>query len=166
MDQSAYPDKQARMRLARQEYELGREFFNRKQWKTAARHFAVAERMSDRNDIHKYLYRSCHGLSLVNCGDYSGLNLCRNAAGRETIDADVFLNLALAELKMNHRKRACHAVSLGLDVDPRHARLLKLRRSMGMRRKPCVPFLRRENILNKWLGKVTYSDSRRSRTSR
>ena len=136
MDQSTFPDSRVL-----QEYTLGQEFFKRKQWKTAARHFAAAERMSGRNDIHQFLYRSYHGLSLVNCGDFSGLNLCRNAAGMETIDADVFLNLALAELRMKHRKRACNAVSLGLDIDPRHSGLQKLRRSMGMRRRPCVPFL-------------------------
>jgi len=27
---------------------------------------------------------------------------------------------------------------------------------MGVRRNPCLPFLRRENLLNKWLGKATY----------
>ena len=166
MEQSAYPDNQARIRQARQECELGRQFFKKNQWKIAARHFAVAEQMSGRNDIHKYLYRSYHGLSLVNCGDFSGLNLCRNAASMETIDAEVFLNLALAELKMNHRKRACDAVSLGLEIDPRHADLLKLRRTMGMRRKPVVPFLKRENPLNKWLGKATYRHNRRGRVLR
>jgi hypothetical protein len=27
---------------------------------------------------------------------------------------------------------------------------------MGMRRKPCLGFLKRSNPLNRWLGKLTY----------
>jgi len=43
---------------------------------------------------------------------------------------------------------------------------LKLRRDMGVRRNPCLPFLRRENLLNKWLGKVTYRRVSREGASR
>ena len=104
MDELLYPGATARMREAREEYQLGRAFFDKKQWKTAARHFAQAERRSGREDVYQHLYRSCHGLSLVYCGDVSGLNLCRHAAGVETVNAEVFLNLALAELRLDVMK--------------------------------------------------------------
>ena len=165
MDELLYPGATARMREAREEYQLGRAFFDKKQWKTAARHFAQAERRSGREDVYQHLYRSCHGLSLVYCGDVSGLNLCRHAAGVETVNAEVFLNLALAELKFQHRKRACQAVSRGLSLDPRHKKLLRLRNKMGMRRQPCLPFLKRDNVLNKWLGKATYRSAAGRRSS-
>ena len=166
MDELLYPGANERMREAREEYKLGRAFFDKKQWKTAARHFGQAERKSGREDVYQHLYRSCYGLSLVYCGDVSGLNLCRNAAGMERVHAEVFLNLALAELKFQHRKRACQAVSKGLNLDPRHKQLVALRSKMGIRRRPCLPFLRRENLLNKWLGKVTYRGARRGSASR
>ncbi len=161
MDELLYPGAAERMRKAREEYLLGQAFFDKKQWKMAARHFGQAERKAGREDVSQYLYRSCHGLSLVCCGDVSGLNLCRHAASMETVQADSFLNLALAELKFQHRKRACRAISQGLRLHPRHKQLLKLRSKLGVRRQPPLPFLKRANVLNKWLGKAPYRGGRR-----
>lgn len=166
MDASPGPVLSDRMQQARNEYQLGLAFFGKKQWKTAARHFRLADERAPRNDIDAHLYRSYHGLALIYCGDVSGLNLCRNAAGRETLRAAVFLNLALAELHFSHRKRACSAVTHGLQLDPRHAGLLKVRGRMGVRREPCVRFLKRDNPLNRWLGKATYPRSRRNSQAR
>jgi hypothetical protein len=99
---------------------------------------------------------SYQGLCQVYCGDISGLNLCRRAAAMETIQARVFVNLALAELKLKHRKRACSAVKIGLSIDHTDPNLLKLRDRMGVRRSPALPFLKREHLLNKWLGRYTW----------
>jgi len=165
MDGSETPFAQERAQQVQQEYQLGLEFFRKQHWKTAARHFGLADQKSGRHDVHQHLYRSYHGLSLVYCGDVSGLNLCRHAAAKETLQATVFRNLALAEIRFRHRKRACAAVRLGLQLDPAHAGLLQLRCDMGVRRNPCLPFLRRENLLNKWLGKATYRNVRRGLAS-
>jgi hypothetical protein len=147
---------QERVQRAQQEYQLGLAFFRMKHWKTAALHFGLADQRTSRNHVNEHLYRSYHGLSLVYSGDISGLNLCRHAAANETMQAQVFHNLALVEISFRHRKRACAAVRLGLHLDPVHVGLLKLRCEMGVRRNPCLPFLKRENLLNKWLGKATY----------
>jgi hypothetical protein len=144
-----------------QEYQLGLAFFRMKRWKTAARHFELAEQKSGRHHVRQRLYRSYHGLSLVYSGDVSGLNLCRHTAAKEQIKAEVFHNLALAELRCRHRKRAWTAVRRGLRLNPAHAGLLELRREMGVRRAPCLPFLSRDHLLNKWLGKATYRRARR-----
>lgn len=150
---SIYPTPDTR---ARENYELGLAFYRRKQWKTAARHFAEAERQCGHDNVYAHLYMSYHGLCLVCSGDVSGLNLCRRAALMETIQATVYLNLALAELKRRHRKRACSAVKIGLSIDHAHRGLRKLRQKMGVRRPPCVPFLKREHPLNRWLGRYTW----------
>ena len=156
MAETVYPNDTRRRRASYEEYLLGLEFYKSRQWKTAARHFALAEQTSSYDDVHMHLYMSYQGLSLVLSGDVSGLNLCRHAASMETIQATVFLNLALAEVRFNHRKRACSAIRLGLGIDPRHSELLSLRKSMGMRRRPCLAFLSRSNPVNKWLGRLTY----------
>jgi len=166
MDGSETPYAQERAQQVQQEYQLGLAFFRKQHWKTAARHFGLADQKCGRHNIHEHLYRSYHGLSLVCSGDVSGLNLCRNTAARERLQATVFHNLALAELRLRHRKRACAAIRYGLNLDPAHAGLLKLRRDMGVRRKPCLPFLKRENLLNKWLGKATYRKLARGGVSR
>jgi hypothetical protein len=161
MDESNKRLSGERSRQARAEYELGLAFFGKKQWKTAARHFRLADEKSPRNDPAAHLYRSYHGLSLIYCADVSGLNLCRNAAARDNRTPEVFFNLTLAELRFNHRKRACGAITQGLRIDPRHNGLLKLRDRIGVRRQPCVSFLKRDNPVNKWLGKVTYRQAKR-----
>ncbi|HHJ13169.1 MAG TPA: hypothetical protein ENJ79_02165 [Gammaproteobacteria bacterium] len=143
-------------RCARDEYELGITFFRKKQWRNAARHFAQAALDSRPDDPARERYRAWQGLALVYAGDLSGLNLCRHAAAAERMDATVYQNLALAELKLRHRKRAVEAVQKGLALDPGHRGLCKLRRNMGARRRPCLIFLDRNNPINKWLGKLTW----------
>jgi hypothetical protein len=166
MDGSETPFAQDRAKQVQQEYQLGLAFLRKQHWKTAARHFGLADQKSGRHDIHEHLYRSYHGLSLVYSGDVSGLNLCRHTAARETRQATVFQNLALAEIRFRHRKRAWTAVRIGLQLDPAHTGLLKLHREMGVRRNPCLPFLSRDNPLNKWLGKATYRNLERGGVSR
>ncbi len=145
-----------RSRIAWSEYQIGLAFFAKQDWKLAAQHFGEADRKVFRSDCNSRLYASYYGLSLIHCGDVSGLNFCRHSAGAERINATVYLNLTRAELKLSHRRRACEAVRAGLAIEPRNNELLKVRKNMGVRRSPCVTFLKRENLFNKWLGIVTY----------
>ncbi len=119
-------------------------------------YFRMADQSAERGDEQRNLYTSYHGLAMVHAGDLSGLNFCRQAAALETRLADVFYNLALVEFRLNHRYRGCVAVAKGLRLDSRHLGLLRLRREMGVRRKPVVGFLSRDNPINIMLGKVTY----------
>ena len=166
MDDTVYPDASGTRAEARQEYDLGLAFYRRKKWKSAARHFGLAARKSAKGDVYRHLYMSYQGFTMLCAGDVSGLNLCRHAAGMETVEADVFLNLALAELQLQHRKRACRALAVGLRIDPRHKGLLKLRSKIGMRRRPVIRFLKRDHPLNKWLGKATYRARMRTSNQR
>jgi len=156
MRASVYPATGTRRREALDEYQIGLAFYQKKQWKTAARHFGQADQKAGHDDVYMHLYMSYQGLCQVLSGDISGLNLCRRAASLEVLQPTVFLNLAVAELKLRHRKRACSAIRTGLGLDPGHAGLLKLRSRMGVRRAPCLVFLSRNNLLNKWLGRATY----------
>jgi hypothetical protein len=157
MSGSHYPAPGDRVRAAREEYDLGIALYRKKQWKAAARHFAEAERKCGHDDVYLHLYLSYQGLCEVYSGDISGLNLCRRAASMETIQPRVFLNLALTELRLRHRKRACSAVKIGLSIDRTDPGLLKLRERMGVRRRPLLPFLKREHPLNHWLGRYTWA---------
>ena len=156
MRESTHPVPGERVRAAREQYDLGLSFYHRKQWTTAAQHFAQAERSCGHDDAYMHLYLSYQGLCQVSAGDVSGLNLCRRAAAMEIIQARGFLNLALAELKLKHRQRACSALKTGLSIDPTDPNLLRLRDKMGVRRKPVLPFLKREHPLNHWLGRYTW----------
>ena len=145
-----------RGRVAWDEYRTGLGLFAKQRWKSAARHFGEAERRAARSDRNSQLYASYYGLALIRCGDISGLNFCRHAASAERKNATVFLNLTRAELSFSHRRRACNAVNAGLALEPWQAELLEIRKVMGVRRPPLLSFLKRENLLNKWLGMITY----------
>jgi hypothetical protein len=118
--------------------------------------FRQLDQRADREDAYGNLYTSYHGVALVYTGDISGLNLCRQAASVERFQPDVFCNLALAEHKLNHRRRAYQAMMRGLKLDPRHPGLQQLRSQMGVRRRPALPFLARNNLVNRMLGRMTY----------
>ncbi len=154
--ETAAPTAATRAQQARQQFDLGLAFYRKQQWKTAARHFSDAVREGGPEHNRGNLYLSYQGLCQVCSGDISGLNLCRRAAALETIHSRVLVNLALAEVKLGHRKRACSAVKLGLSIDPRDPNLLRLRERMGVRRTPVLPFLKREHLLNRLLGRYTW----------
>lgn len=143
-------------RTTNDEFQRGLEYFRKQDWRGAVSWFRQAEARADRQDPFRSRYTAYHGLALVLTGDLSGLNLCRNAARDELQDAEVFACQARAELQLNHRRRAWQAVRRGMQVDPEHEALGRLQREMGVRRPPLLPFLSRDHVLNRILGKLTY----------
>jgi len=118
--------------------------------------FALADRKTPRDDVYKNKYQSFHGLMLVYAGQSKGIEICRSASATECFDGDVFYNQARAELELEHRLQAVIALRRGLSFDRSHPDLLRLRQRLGIRRGLFIPFLNRDNMLNKLLGKLTY----------
>lgn len=138
----------------------GQRYFRDGDYQAALSCFKSASQLA--SDLHAYasLYMSYVGLTQVLLGDVSGLNLCRRAGQEETHRGDVFENLARAELRMGHRKQACEALRRGLKADRGHSGLRNLRTEMGMRGAPPLGFLKRDNPLNRMLGKIMYRGRR------
>ena len=107
------------------------------------------------DDIYHNKYASYCGLARVLTGDCAGVELCRDAARKEIIDGDVYLNLAYAELHMKSRKRSIKTLEKGLYVDSHHPGLNKLQRHLGTRSKQVISFFSRDSFLNKTLGKLS-----------
>ena len=122
----------------------------------ALNYFALADHKTSRNDVNKNKYQSYHGLMLVYAGQSKGIELCREASARECFDGDVFYNQARAELELEHRRQAVVALRRGLNFDRTHPDLLRLRQRLGIRRGLVLPFLDRDNMFNKLLGKLSY----------
>jgi tetratricopeptide (TPR) repeat protein len=112
---------------------------------------------ADRQDVFHNKYRSYEGLTRVCLGEKHAVELCREVAGPDIDDVEVFYNLALAEYKLNNRRRALQALQRGLSIDAGNPELRRLHALMGSRRQPLISFLGRDNPVNKWLGKLTYS---------
>lgn len=95
-----------------------------------------------------------YGRAAIGDGYKEGLRLCRVAVKRDAFEPENYLNLARTCLLRERRRLAISALNRGLRVSPRHPELLELRRELGLRRRPAIPFLSRSNPLNRELGKL------------
>ncbi len=82
---------------------------------------------------------------------------CELALEKEFFNPEHYWNLGQVWLHARRRRKAVEAVDRGLAVDPLNTRLRLLRESIGLRRKPVLPFLHRDNPLNVSLGRFRKS---------
>lgn len=150
----------SKCRLAERQFHNGARHMRNANWSEALGCFSAAVEHASREDPRKNLYLSYEGLARVHLNDRRGVLVCRRAAADETRYGDVFRNLARAELRLRNRKRACEAIQRGFAVESGHTGLRSLRRRMGVRRSPVIPFLSRNHLINRLLGQLTYRRER------
>ena len=85
-----------------------------------------------------------------------GIALCQSGVDREFYQAENYWNLARTYLLLDSRRKASDAILRGLKVDPSSALLRSLRKSMGARKRPVIPWLDRGNWLNRILGQARH----------
>lgn len=83
-----------------------------------------------------------------------GLELVRQAADTAFWEPRVFEHLAVLELEAGSRRRCLNALRRGLALAPDDPDLARLRRRLGIRRRPSVGFLNRRHPLNRLLGQM------------
>lgn len=106
------------------------------------------------------------GVALARCEGrrHDGMELVRYGLKISPRQADGWYNLALLDLILGRRAEALRAIDKGLRLSPFHRRLKELRREMGLRRRPPVPFLHRSNPVNVVAGQIRHLvDERRRR---
>lgn len=138
------------------DYVQGLKYASQDDWPAAHNSFAAVMARIDHFHVFYNLYASADGLAKVMTGDSSGLNQCRQAVLDDPKRADLYENLVRACLYLRQRKKAVDALNKGLRVLPHHAGLNRLRREMGYRRHPLIPFLSRDNPINRFIGRKTY----------
>ncbi|HWR57652.1 MAG TPA: tetratricopeptide repeat protein, partial [Thermodesulfovibrionales bacterium] len=96
----------------------------------------------------------------------SGIDACHRAIedlkkrvpfGEEFFYPVFFLNLGRAYLAAGKRAEAVNAFKRGLETDGENRDLLWEVRKLGIRRKPPVPFLRRSNPINRYIGQLLHT---------
>jgi tetratricopeptide (TPR) repeat protein len=105
-------------------------------------------------------YLSYYGLCLamVSTKSQTALELCESAVAVEFYNPDLFHNLARVHLRMGRRDRAYPVLLRGLQLHPSHRGILGDVHSLGIRRRPILPFLARGNPVNRILGAMFRDD--------
>ncbi|HYC87970.1 MAG TPA: tetratricopeptide repeat protein [Thermoanaerobaculia bacterium] len=85
------------------------------------------------------------------------IDLCRRAVELEFYNGDHYANLARVYIAAGNRKKALETLEQGLKLVPEHEYLLDVRKSMGVRSKPAVPFLDRSHPINVTLGQSRHA---------
>lgn len=86
-----------------------------------------------------------------------GIRMCRHAVRLEFYQPENYVNLAKAcLLAERYRRDAYEALRDGLAIDPEHPELLALQQQVGRRLPPVLPFLSRQNLLNRILGALRH----------
>lgn len=118
----------------------------------ALRHFGSATRL----DPSSASYRSYYGLALGLAERRldRALALCRDAAKREFFNPLHYHNLARLHLAFGFKAEAVRFLRRGLMIDPENREISKHLQRLGVRRRPPLAFLRRQNLLNRWAGRV------------
>lgn len=140
-------------------YEEGRAAFAARDLETAHRAFERAHRKDSRDPR----FMSWYGVTLVLVERNSllGIELCDQALRATGPDPELLLNLARVHLSLNQRERAVRAILRGLEAFPTDAGLIAARDGIGIRRPPVLPFLSRDNPLNRLLGRLRHRWTRR-----
>ena len=85
------------------------------------------------------------------------IDLCRRAIELEFYNGDHYANLARVYIIAGNRKKALETLEQGLKLVPEHEYLLEVRKAMGVRAKPAVPFLDRSHPINVTLGQSRHA---------
>lgn len=96
-------------------------------------------------------------LALIRKQFKPAIELCKRAIDLEFYNGDHYANLARVYLAAGNRKKAVEAAESGLKLVPEHQYLRDVRKSLGMRARPAVPFLDRANPINVSLGQARHA---------
>jgi Flp pilus assembly protein TadD len=80
------------------------------------------------------------------------LKLCESALSMKRNEPQIYLNLAEVYMSAGRREEALMTLDRALASLGRDARIERARKNLGSRRSPVLPFLDRQNILNRGLG--------------
>ena len=118
----------------------------------ALEHFRTAQKMDPARPSFRSYFGLCLGLTERRFD--KALELCRSAAKEEFYNAGLYHNLARVHLAFGFKSEAIRYLRRGLMIDPKCQPILVELERLGRRRGPVLAFLRRQNPLNRWLGRL------------
>lgn len=138
--------------------EAGREAVKREQWPRATKFLsAYVARFTGRGDTVPASGLASYALCLGHSKELRrGLELCKKAQHADPRNPHIYWCLAQLHLLGRSRKDAIDAVERGLRAVPDNYLLQRLRKRLGLRQAPPIPFLDRKHGLNRRLGRFMH----------
>jgi tetratricopeptide (TPR) repeat protein len=96
-------------------------------------------------------------LALVQKKYKPAIDLCKRAIELQFYNVDHYANLGRVYVAAGNRKKAIEIVEQGLKPHPDDETLLQVRKELGVRAKPPVPFLDRAHPINVTLGQARHA---------
>ncbi|HZI95452.1 MAG TPA: tetratricopeptide repeat protein [Patescibacteria group bacterium] len=112
-------------------------------------------------------YLSYYGLSsaLANRPTPEAIQACELAARRDFCSAELQLNLGKVYMMAGKTTRALAALERGLKISPGSKSLQDEKARADRRKRPAIPWLRRNHPVNCWLGRVRSTLGTRARSA-
>lgn len=96
-------------------------------------------------------------LALVQKKYKPAIDLCRRAIELQFYSGEHYANLTKVYVAAGNRKKALETIDNGLKLMPDDDHLVAVRKSLGVRAKPAVPFLDRSHPINVTLGQSRHA---------
>lgn len=80
------------------------------------------------------------------------ISLCERALQVESQNVENYLNLGKVYLRAGLKIKAIETFRKGLKIDSKNPDIIAELQLLGLRKKPVIPYLPRNNFLNKYLG--------------
>jgi tetratricopeptide (TPR) repeat protein len=138
--------------------EAGREAVKREQWPRAKEFLSTyVDRHTARKESVPASGLASYALCLAHLKEARrGLDLCKQAQHSDPRNAHIYWCLAQIHLLGRSRKEAIDTVERGLRAAPDNFLLLRMRKRLGVRQAPPLPFLDRRHALNVGLGRIIH----------
>jgi tetratricopeptide (TPR) repeat protein len=137
---------------AEEHFRRGQAALEAEQVADALENFRAAQRLDPGNARFRSYCGLAVGLSERRFD--KALELCRSAAKEEFFNPDLYYNLARVHLAFGFKSEAIRYLRRALMIQPDHERTLSELSRLGLRRRPVLAFLRRSNLLNRWVGRL------------
>ncbi len=136
----------------------GVEACKRGQWKQGLAVLGkVAEADRQGAELHGLFYSYLgYGIARYERRVKEGLALCQHSIKVQFYEPENYVNLARVYLLARNRRKAVDALTRALKLNATHPGATALAREIGWRRPPVIPFLSRDNFLNRLLGKMRH----------
>lgn len=133
-------------------YHLGRDLLMGGERLQALGMFERASRLDPENPKVRSYLGLCIAHERRMMGD--AIRHCERALADEPGNPDHFLNLGKVYLVFGRASDAVEVFRRGMSIDRRNPEIIAELQAMGIRKKPVIPGLSRDNIVNRYLGLI------------